>query len=159
ALWMMHSARQTRTAFGASPSTSGTGTTSSTTLDGPSTSSVDSSARVLETLLGNLDGMVYRCRDDADWTMEFVSQGCVRVTGYAPSDLLLNNRVSYEEITHPDDRERVRAEVRAAIAERRRFDIEYRIRSASGAIRWVWEHGIGVRDADDRLVAIEGLIE
>jgi len=155
----MQSARQTRTALGASTSTPGTTVTSSLALDGATAASVDSSARVLETLLGNLDGMVYRCRDDADWTMEFVSQGCVRVTGYAPSDLLLNNRVSYEEITHPDDRERVRAEVRAAIEERRRFDIEYRIRHASGEIRWVWEHGIGIRDADDRLVAIEGLIE
>src|SRR5215510_14637864 len=67
--------------------------------------------RMLQTLLGNLDGMVYRCRDDAEWTMEFVSEGCRRLTGYDADDLLLNNRVSYESITHADDRTRVREEV------------------------------------------------
>jgi diguanylate cyclase (GGDEF)-like protein/PAS domain S-box-containing protein len=117
------------------------------------------SERVLATLLGNLEGMVYRCRDDANWTMEFVSDGCQRVTGYAPAELLLNGRVSYEEITHPEDRARVRTAIHTAIAERRRFDIEYRIHHADGSVRWVWERGIAVRDAADRVVALEGIVE
>jgi len=103
--------------------------------------------------------MVYRCRDDANWTMEFVSDGCQRVTGYAPAELLLNGRISYEEITHPEDRERVRTAVHEAIAERRRFDLEYRIHHADGTVRWVWERGIAVRDAADRVVALEGIVE
>ena len=40
--------------------------------------------------------------------MEFVSDGCRKLTGYEPDDLLFNNRISYESITHPDDRARVR---------------------------------------------------
>ncbi|MEO8464488.1 MAG: EAL domain-containing protein [Gammaproteobacteria bacterium] len=117
------------------------------------------SERVLATLLGNLAGMVYRCRDDASWTMEFVSEGCQRLTGYAPAELLLNGRISYEDITHPEDRARVRAVIHAAIAERRRFDLEYRIYHADGTVRWVWERGIAVRDSSDRIVALEGIVE
>jgi diguanylate cyclase (GGDEF)-like protein/PAS domain S-box-containing protein len=120
--------------------------------------SVDT-ARMLQTLLGNLDGMVYRCRDDEYWTMEFVSDGCVRLTGYDPDDLLFNNRISYEAITHPDDRGRVRDEIRNGIAIRKRFDVEYRILHATGEQRWVWERGTGVFNERGDLIAIEGLIQ
>jgi len=114
---------------------------------------------MVQTLLANLDGMVYRCRDDADWTMEFVSEGCTRLTGYPPEDLLLNGRVSYEQLTHPDDRQRVRETINAAVAKGRRFQVEYRIQHADGRVRWVWEHGIGVRDQSGRITAIEGIVE
>ena len=116
-------------------------------------------ARMLKTLLGNLDGMVYRCRDDKAWTMEFISEGCRRLTGYDANDLLLNNRVSYESITHPDDRNRIRTEIHSELALRKRFDIEYRIVHASGEVRWVWERGTGIYNAQAQLVAIEGLVQ
>jgi len=119
----------------------------------------DETARVLQTLLGNLDGMVYRCRNDADWTMEFVSDGCSRVTGYRPRDLLLNDRLSYEELTHPEDRDRVRREVNDALATRRRFEVEYRIQHADGKVRWVWERGVGLYDEHGSVTALEGIIE
>jgi len=116
-------------------------------------------ARVLETLLGNLDGMVYRCRNDAHWTMEFVSDGCARVTGYPPEDLLLNDRLSYEELTHPEDRSRVRTVINEALATRRRFELEYRIQHAEGGIRWVWERGSGPYDTAGNVPWLEGIIE
>ncbi|HTH44765.1 MAG TPA: PAS domain-containing protein, partial [Oxalicibacterium sp.] len=73
--------------------------------------------QLLGTLLSNLDGMVYRCRQDAYWTMEFVSQGCFALTGYKEEELLFNSRVSYEEIVHPDDRDFVRIVIEQATSE------------------------------------------
>ena len=116
-------------------------------------------ARMLKTLLANVYGMVYRRRLDADWTVEFVSQGCLRVTGHQATDLLLNRRVAYDDLTLPDDRLWVREAIRCAVAEFRSFDIEYRIVHADGSVRWVWERGTGVSDVEGRPIALEGLIQ
>jgi diguanylate cyclase (GGDEF)-like protein/PAS domain S-box-containing protein len=115
--------------------------------------------RMLTTLMSNLDGMVYRYRSDDDWTMEFVSEGCERLTGYPPSDLLLNRKISYARMTHADDRLRVRAEIEAALADNRRFLIEYRIVCRNGDIKWVSERGVGVADSAGNGVTVEGFIE
>ncbi|MDB6090588.1 MAG: diguanylate cyclase [Gammaproteobacteria bacterium] len=114
---------------------------------------------MLKTLLANVDGMVYRRRLDAEWTMEFVSQGCLRVTGRQPADLLINRRFTYDELTLPDDRLWVREAIRCAVVELRCFDLEYRIVHADGGIRWVWERGTGVTDLEGRPIALEGLIQ
>lgn len=114
--------------------------------------------RLLSTLLSSIDGMVYRGRNDAHWTMEFVSEGCQPLTGYAPQDLTLNSRISYEELTHPDDRAPVRQIIEAALAGRRRYELEYRIVRADGDVRWVWERGAGNFAPDGTLLAMEGII-
>ena len=116
-------------------------------------------ARMLELLLGHLNGMVYRCRLDPTWTMEFVSDGCRALTGYRPDELLLNSRVSYEDVTFPADRGPVRVQIESALAEHRTFDLEYRLRRKDGEVRWVWERGAGVFDQDGRLEAIQGFIQ
>ncbi|MBV8622905.1 MAG: EAL domain-containing protein [Herbaspirillum sp.] len=117
------------------------------------------SPRLLETLLANLDGAVYRCRDDECWTIEFVSEGCLALTGYLPEELLLNQRISFLELTHPDDRAMVRAHIDSCMRERRRIDIEYRIVRADGAVRWVWERGVGIYGASGRVEAMEGFLQ
>jgi len=115
--------------------------------------------RLLETLLANLDGMVYRCRDDQEWTMEFVSEGCLELTGYQPQDLLFNHRVSYESITHPEDRDAVRQTIQACLLAKKRFEMEYRIIRADGEVRWVWERGVGIYTAAGVLDALEGYVQ
>jgi diguanylate cyclase (GGDEF)-like protein/PAS domain S-box-containing protein len=115
-------------------------------------------ARVLDTLVNNLDGMAYRCRNDEHWTMLFVSHGCLAVSGYAPADLIDNARVSWELLTFPEDREPVRAALLRALEARQRFRLEYRIVAAGGEVKWVLERGIGVTDESGELV-IEGFIE
>jgi PAS domain S-box-containing protein len=114
--------------------------------------------RELATLMSNLPGMVYRCANERNWTMKFVSAGARALTGYAAEDLLGNARVSYAELIHPDDRERIWEEVQRAVAAGRTFVLDYRIRTASGTERWVWERGCGVKDEAGAVIALEGFI-
>jgi PAS domain S-box-containing protein len=114
--------------------------------------------RTLSTLMSNLPGMAYRCRNDRDWTMEFASEGCLELTGYAPSDLIGNQKLSYADLINPNDQQMVWESVQAAIREQRPFQLNYRIRTESGEERWVWEQGRGVFDDGGNLLFIEGFI-
>jgi len=115
--------------------------------------------RLLTTITDNLVGMIYRCRIDAIWTMEYVSEGCHKLTGYRPDELVFNNRVSYDQMTLPEDREHVSRTIRAALAANEAFDVEYRIRRADGKVRWVLERGVGLVDPHGHLAWIEGFIQ
>ncbi|NBD36850.1 MAG: GAF domain-containing protein, partial [Chloroflexi bacterium] len=116
------------------------------------------SQRMLSTLISNLPGMAYRCRDDAEWTMLFVSQGSLELTGYPPEDLVGSHELTYGHLIHPDDKDVVREDVRAALREHRHFEIIYRIITPHEGEKWVWERGQGVYAADGELTAVEGFI-
>ena len=116
------------------------------------------SERRLATLMNILPGMVYRCRADESFTMEFASHGSKRLLGFEPHELLGTGPAAYQRIVHPEDRKNMLDLVRQTVAKRRPFSFIYRIRAASGDEKWVWEQGEGVFDAHDQLVALEGFI-
>ena len=113
--------------------------------------------RMLAILMSNLPGMVYRCRNDENWTMDFASEGAVALTGYEV-DAFVQNRVMYADIICPDDRAAVWNEVQSALDRRQPFQLTYRIHTKSGQEKWVWEQGCGVYDTDGRLLHLEGFI-
>ncbi len=114
--------------------------------------------RAMATLLSNLQGMAYRCRNDRQWTMEYVSQGCLALTGHAPEDLIANSMLSYSDLIHEQDRGRVWEEVQRALADRTPFHLTYRIVRSDGGVTWAWEQGRGIFQDDGTLIALEGFI-
>lgn len=114
--------------------------------------------RQFNTLLGNLPGMVYRCRNDQRWTMEFISDGCVEITGYQPDDIIENKKTSYNELIVKEDQERIWTEVQESLKLTKPFTIEYRIKCADDKIKWVWERAKGIYNESGQLLNIEGFI-
>ena len=109
-------------------------------------------------LLSHFPAMVYRCLNDESWTMEEVSDGCLAVTGYTRRDLLKNSKVSFGNLVHPEDAERLWEKCQACLDQRQQCNNEYRIIAADGKEKWVWDRAHGVHDASGALLAIEGFI-
>ncbi len=116
------------------------------------------SERSKSMLLSNLPGMAYRCKYDRSWTMLFVSEGCVDLTGYRPDHLIDSKQLSFNEIVHPEDRELLWERWERVISEQTMFSGEYRIKKANGQTRWVYEKGQALYDPDGGVETIEGLI-
>ena len=109
-------------------------------------------------MINNLPGFIYRCANDTHWTMQYVSEGCYQVTGYKPSHLIHNKRISFNEVIHPDHRKRLWTKWQKLLDTKTVFEDEYTITHADGTIRWVWERGRGVYSDTGELLFLEGFI-
>ena len=98
----------------------------------------------LSNLVSNLPGFVYRCQNDANWTMEYLSDGVQEITGYPAESIIGNKVISYDAIIHPGDQKRVRDEIQKAVKKKSRFQLGYRIITADKTEKWVWEQGSAV---------------
>jgi diguanylate cyclase (GGDEF)-like protein/PAS domain S-box-containing protein len=112
----------------------------------------------LSVLLSNLPGVAYRSLNDKDWTMVFLSQGCLELTGYTPAELIYGETTYYDLIL-PEDREKVMAQWDVDVAAGMRSNDEYRIRTKSGEIKWIWEQSIPVPAHDGPSYYSEGFIQ
>ena len=113
--------------------------------------------RKLEVLLGNLPGLAYRSDYDPERTIRYVSQGCQDLTGYTPEEL--QSDVKYWcAMVHQDDREHVRNAVVQAVAEGRPFEIQYRVFTKQGSLRWIRERGCGIANDKGTIRWLEGFM-
>ena len=116
------------------------------------------SRRLLATLLDNLPGMAYRCRNDRDWTMEFVSEGSRALTGYAPAELVGPGSVVFGDLILKEHRDELWRQVQAALAARQAFQLTYRLRRRDGTVAWMSEKGQGLFTPAGDFEALEGFI-
>jgi PAS domain S-box-containing protein len=89
--------------------------------------------------------------------MEFISEGFLNLSGYRPEEYL-EDRKCYRDLIHPHDRDYVWNEVQKALLKKRAFTFEWRLITADGQAKWVWEQGVGVYSDAGELVALEGFV-
>ncbi|MBL1210494.1 EAL domain-containing protein [Geminocystis sp. GBBB08] len=109
-------------------------------------------------LVNNLPAVIYQCRNDEHWTVEYISENCWDLTGYDADQFINNRAISYNTLIYNSDRHSVWQEVQSALASRTIFEIEYRIVHYSGEIKWVWEQGKGIYSLNGELLYLQGLI-
>lgn len=114
--------------------------------------------QALSNLIRNLPGVVYRYRNEAGFPVEFMSEGCTALTGYS-QERLESGEVSWaNDVIHPEDRDDVWETVQEALAEGEQYQTTYRIHTAEGEIRWLWEQGGGVDDPDGSVEYLDGYL-
>jgi PAS domain S-box-containing protein len=114
--------------------------------------------RQINTLMASLPGMAYRRKNNPEWTLEFASEGVYQLTGYPREDLLMNRRRSYTSLIHVDDRLRVAHSTASAVGSHVSYELEYRIVTASGKVRWVWDRGAGIFDDNGNVEYVAGFV-
>lgn len=110
------------------------------------------------TLVSNIPGITYRCMNDKNWTMIYMSSDVDGVTGYPASDFIDNSVRSFESIIHREDTAAVELAIGEALSHDKPWEIEYRILNRDGSERWVYEKGRGVTGEDGALLYLDGII-
>jgi PAS domain S-box-containing protein len=154
--WIVMRAKTTSTSIG--ERTSIIGTMTDIQHNKEAEASQLANRRALNSLLSNIPGMVYRGRNDRSWTFEFVSDGCIDVTGYDPLDLINDPNLTFNLIIHPDDRAAVWESVKQQMSSSEEFKLIYRIVTRKGETKLVQEHGRGIFSSTGELLALEGFI-
>ncbi len=108
------------------------------------------SQALLQSLVSNIPGALYRCAWDPNWTMEWLSDEIGEISGYPASDFIDSSARTFASVIHPDDREQVERSVMEAVNVRRPYTLEYRIQRRDGDVRWVLERGQAQESGDGR---------
>lgn len=111
-----------------------------------------------QSLVSNIPGIIYRCRFDKDWTMLFMTDNVVDVTGYPAEDFIQNASRTFESIIHYEDAENVDRKVNEAVDADRPWEIEYRILHKNGSVRWVYEKGSCILEGSEKKQVLDGFI-
>lgn len=114
--------------------------------------------RSQETMFRNLPGLVYRCLDDEDYTMLFISEGSLALTGYSPEELVNHPVITYNEMVVPKYRKKLRDVWNKAVLERTNVVEIYQIKMKNGEKKWVIERGVPVYDEHGDVRALEGVV-
>ncbi|SLM31282.1 putative Two domain sensory box histidine kinase (PAS/PAC domain/GGDEF domain protein) [Desulfamplus magnetovallimortis] len=117
------------------------------------------SRREISTLLANLPGIAFRCKNkENQWTMVYISEGVYSLTGYTPDELINSDVMTFKEIIHPDDRKMVGKHITSAIEQQLPYELEYRIITKDNKEKNLFEKGIQIFSDTGEPMFIEGFI-
>jgi len=120
--------------------------------------SLRESERKLSTLINNLSGIAYRCSNDEERTMSYLSDGCLELTGYQIESLIGGKQITFNSLIHPDDRNNVVSRIKECVANNEPYQNEYRLLTKSGEEKWVLDKGLPVSSNNSEENYLEGFI-
>jgi PAS domain S-box-containing protein len=89
--------------------------------------------------------------------VHYVSPAFEKIWG-VPVGTQFDNPQQWIDFIMPEDRERVQRAFLALTRDAATIDVEYRIRRLDGEVRWIRSRGFQVRDADNQLIRLIGIV-
>jgi diguanylate cyclase (GGDEF)-like protein/PAS domain S-box-containing protein len=123
----------------------------------PATSPSSVSDDRFRALVEDLPAVTYIADFVGTFTLRYVSPQIEQAFGYTP-ERWMEDEAAWVEALHPADRDRIVAEAEACIAAELPFDFEYRLITADGRERWVWEKTAIQRDHEGRPLSVNGVM-
>ena len=112
-----------------------------------------------DTLISNLPGVSYRCKNDERFTMTFISDNIYKLSGYTSQDFY-DGMINYAQLIHPEDVKRVVSAFDREEQHKESLDLIYRIIDKFGNIKWVHEIAKQKNEINNLMLDdIEGFIQ
>ena len=89
--------------------------------------------------------------------VHYVSPAFEKIWG-VPVGTQFDNPQQWNDFILPEDRERVQTAFRTLTQDAPTIDVEYRIRRHDGEVRWIRSRGFQVRDDDNKLIRLIGIV-
>lgn len=122
---------------------------------------VEEALREAHDIISRSPAVAFRWKNEEGWPVDFVTDNVEELFGLS-ADNFMSGRVAYSETIHPEDLDRVAAEVadHSAEQELERFvHRSYRIVTNVGEVKWVDDRTYMKRDSTGRITHYEGIVQ
>lgn len=111
----------------------------------------------LQNLSDRIDGFMYSCMNDANYTMTYLSNGFERLLGYG-IQRFLDGGSNYASLIHPEDVPAVDEAVASALRAGGRWQISYRVKTSDDGWKHVLESGGGRAGEAGEVTHLDGIV-
>lgn len=111
-----------------------------------------------KTLVNNIPGVTYRCKNDKKRTMKFIGNRIFKLSGYDSSAFINNSKRTYTSIIHPEDRDYVYRTITNCIEASEPYELEYRIVKKDNTIIWLYDSGRVLNKSEELENLLDGLL-
>lgn len=113
--------------------------------------------KLLKTIINKSSAVAFLWKNMENWPVEFVSENVTQF-GYTVEDFI-SGRILYGDIVHREDIKAVYENLARSIREGYdSFEMEYRILTGGGKVRWVEEKTYIQRDSEGNVTHLQGIV-
>ena len=113
---------------------------------------------ILRSITDRLNGFLYRCMNDATYSVLYVTPSVETLTGYASSEFFGEYPKTMTSLLDREDAAHMESMVNKALSRKESWTIDYRLKTKNQGSVWIHEVGGGVFGEEGELLFIEGLV-